>query len=191
MSRRLYLYRGKGASPLAQDFVAFALSPEGQRVVDASGFIAQQVRGYRNEVRRDVPDEYRRLVLGAERLSLNFRFGTGSSLLDSKALHDLERLASFMQQAENRERPLLLLGFADASETVPYLALTLSNDRVDYIAGRLQDRGIAASRVRGMGGAAPVASNDTAGGRNRNRRVEVWLRPLAPGADGAIANSSR
>lgn len=191
LSRRLYLYRAKGASPLAQDFIAFALSPAGQRVVDASGFIAQQVRGYRNEVRRDVPDEYRRLVLGAERLSLNFRFGTGSRLLDSKALHDLDRLASFMQQPENRERPLLLLGFADASETVPYLALTLSNDRVDFIAGRLQDRGVAASSLRGMGGAAPVASNDTPNGRNRNRRVEVWVRPPATGADGTIANSSR
>ena len=32
-------------------------------------------------------------------------------------------------------------------------------------------------RPRGMGGAAPVADNGTAHGRQRNRRVEVWLAP--------------
>jgi len=31
-------------------------------------------------------------------------------------------------------------------------------------------------RVRGMGGVAPVASDDSDFGRARNRRVEVWLR---------------
>lgn len=190
LSRRLYLYRAQSAPPLAKEFIGFALSPAGQRVVDNAGFIAQQVRAWRATVRNDAPDEYRRLVLGAERLSLNFRFGTGSSLLDSKAQVDLDRLTHFMQEPQHRARPLMLLGFADASEAVPYLALTLSNDRVDFIAEQLESRGIAVRRVRGMGGSAPVASNDTAAGRHRNRRVEVWLRPEAPHDDLKLVGSS-
>jgi outer membrane protein OmpA-like peptidoglycan-associated protein len=41
----------------------------------------------------------------------------------------------------------------------------------------LTDRGIPSDRVsvRGMGEASPVASNDTAAGRQRNRRVEIVL----------------
>ena len=154
----------------------FALSAEGQRVVEHAGFVAQDVRPYRVEVHRDAPQEYLALVRDAQRLSVNFRFGAGSRLLDGKMLRDVERLAAYMRDPANRRRDLMLLGFADASEASPYLAVTLSNDRVDLVAGLLEDRGVAASRSRGMGGAAPIASNETIQGRMRNRRVEVWVR---------------
>ncbi len=187
LSRRLYVYGAENMPPLARAFIEFAQSAEGQRVVESAGFIAQQVRAYRAPPRRDAPEEYRDLVRNADRLSLNFRFGTGSSLLDSKARVDLERVAEFMRRPENRDRPLMLFGFADAGEISPYQALTLSNDRVDYIAGRLEELGLRPSRLRGMGGAAPVASNDNAAGRHRNRRVEVWVGP----ATVATAGGSR
>lgn len=190
LSRRLYFYRAKDVTAQTQAFVEFALSAAGQRVVERSGFVAQQVRAWRSAIRPDTPREYRDLVQHAERLSLNFRFGTGSSLLDSKAQVDLDRLAHFMQQPSHRSRALMLLGFADASETVPYLALTLSNDRVDFIAQELNRRGIVVKSLRGMGGVAPVADNDTAVGRHRNRRVEVWLTGVAS-RPGALAAGAR
>jgi phosphate transport system substrate-binding protein len=185
LARRLYLYRPEPASALAQDFLDFALSPAGQVVVERSGFVPQQVRGYNAPPRQDVGDEYRALVDGADRLSLNFRFDTGSSLLDSKALRDLDRLGAFMRQPDHRGRSLILLGFADANEISPYQALALSNDRADFIASCLEERGIAVRRVRGLGGSAPVASNDSHAGRHRNRRVEVWLGSEASGASGS------
>ena len=80
-----------------------------------------------------------------------------------------------MQRPENRQRPLILLGFSDAVETLPAMALFISTDRADYIANLLVQRGVDPSRVRGLGGAAPVAANDSEIGRQRNRRVEVWL----------------
>lgn len=186
LSRRLYLYHAERAPPLAREFVAFALSPAGQKVVDASGFVAQQARALPSTLRRDTPHAYRALVRDAERLSLNFRFGTGSSLLDSKAQVDLERLAAFMRQPGQQGRELRLLGFADASEIAPYYALTLSNDRADLVAQQLGARGVAVRRVRGMGGAAPLAGNHSASGRQRNRRVEVWLGP-APARSAQVA----
>ena len=183
LSRRLYLYLPADASPLAQRFAAFAVSAAAQQEVEAAGFVAQTVRPYAATAREDAPEDYRQLVQGAERLSLNFRFGAGSSLLDSKTQLDLDRLAAFMQRPENRQRPLILLGFSDAVETLPAMALFISTDRADYIAGLLVQRGVDPARVRGLGGAAPVAANDSEIGRQRNRRVEVWLggerQPLA------------
>jgi phosphate transport system substrate-binding protein len=189
LSRRLFLYRSLDAPARVRDFVEFALSAEGQRVVQESGFVSQEIRAWPSHVRADAPDEYRALVRHAERLSLNFRFGRGSRLLDGKMLRDIDRLAAFLRREEFRGRPLLLFGFADRSETSAYLATTLSNDRVDLVARLLEDRGIAAQRSRGMGGTAPVAGNDTDAGRLRNRRVEVWIGP-APGATGGAVGRS-
>lgn len=175
LSRRLFFYLPADASALARDFVEFTLSPEGQHVVETTGFVAQRIQPYRVEARSDAPDEYLALVHGARRLSVNFRFGAGSRLLDGKVMRDVDRLADFMRQPENRDVPLMLLGFVDESEASPYLATTLSNDRVDLVARLLQERGVGARRSRGMGGAAPVADNGTPQGRQRNRRVEVWI----------------
>jgi phosphate transport system substrate-binding protein len=184
LSRRLFLYCSASAAPRVRDFIEFVQSPAGQRVVEAEGFIAQQIRPYVGATRQDTPREYRELVRDAERLSLNFRFGSGSRMLDGKMLRDATRLAAFMREPQNRGRPLLLMGFADAGEASPYMALTLSNDRVDLVSRLLQERGLDTARARGMGGAAPVASNDSLSGRLRNRRVEVWL---GHGPDAAVA----
>ncbi len=40
----------------------------------------------------------------------------------------------------------------------------------------LLGRGVVPHKVRGYGPAVTVASNETARGREKNRRVEVWLR---------------
>lgn len=175
LSRRLYFYRTAEATPLARDFGEFVLSAPMQPLIEKSGFVSQEIRAYADGIRPDAPAEYRELVKSAQRLSLNFRFGRGQ--VDSKAARDMERLARFIAQPENREIRLLLLGFADADEVTPYLAQALSNDRVDYIADQLLATGLPVQRARGMGGTAPLASDSGEAGRHRNRRVEVWILP--------------
>lgn len=177
LSRRLFLYRPAQATALARAYVDFALSAEGQRAVEQVGFVSQDIRAWSDAVRADAPDDYRQLVQGAERLSLNFRFGRSGQLLDSKTRPDVKRLVEFMRREENRERRLLLLGFADPDETSTYLEFALSNDRVDYIGDLLQREGLGAHVLRGMGGSAVLASDTGALGRLRNRRVEVWVGP--------------
>jgi len=175
LSRRLYLYLPPRPTALAREFVDFALANRGQAVVERVGFVSQNIRPYAGVTRGDTPDEYQSLVRGARRLSLNFRFGAGAAFLDSKAQRDLDRLAEFMRQPVQADQRLLLLGFSDAAEAVPVLAVALSNERVDYIANRLSERGIDPARALGLGGAAPVAASDSPLGKQRNRRVEVWL----------------
>ncbi|MES1189177.1 MAG: OmpA family protein [Myxococcales bacterium] len=52
----------------------------------------------------------------------------------------------------------------------------LSLERAKKIAQQLQERGVHAVDIEAMGSELPVASNDTDSGREKNRRVEVWLR---------------
>src|SRR3546814_1507421 len=75
------------------------------------------------------------------------------------------------------------------------LPISLSNDRADFIAEQLGARKVPVARVRGMGGAVPVAANDSEIGRNRNRRVEVWLAPkttqaMAAGPLNAVSSAA-
>jgi phosphate transport system substrate-binding protein len=179
LARRLFLYNGPSPSPLAKDFIEFVLGPRGQRVVEQIGYVSQDVVALAVPPREDAPEEYRLLVDGAQRLSLNFRFGAGAAVLDNKALRDVARLEAFLRQPQNRGLDLILIGFADTSEINPYHALSLSTDRADFVASQLIPKGITPRRVRGVGGVAPVAAEDTDYGRAKNRRVEVWVRPRA------------
>jgi phosphate transport system substrate-binding protein len=126
-----------------------------------------------------MPAEYRALTEGARRVSVNFRFGSGLTYLDGKALRDLQRLVDFLGSDAMRGEDVMLIGFSDAKEVSPIDAILLSNDRADFIAQQLNRAGATVRRVRGMADASPVASNETDGGRSRNRRVEVWVKPRA------------
>ena len=183
LSRRLFLYSAGRPRAEARALIDFALGPSGQAVVSQVGFVPQDIRALAQPAPADA--KYRELVEGARRLSLNFRFGEGAAVLDTKAMEDIERLARFMQQPGQQGHELLLLGFADRSELTPYLALSLSNDRVDLVAAELRAEGLRVARQRGLGQIAPVASNDSQAGRQRNRRVEVWIRPMPRVAAGA------
>lgn len=106
------------------------------------------------------------------------------------AARDVERLAQFMAQPEKHGLRLLLMGFVDTDEASPYLAQSLSNDRVDHIADQLLAAGLPALRARGLSGAAPLASDSGEAGRHRNRRVEVWLESGAS-EQGAFESGAR
>lgn len=175
LARRLYLYASNKPSELAQSFLTFAISQEAQALVGRTGFVSQNINAYSTKVRGDMPDEYKELVDDAERLSVNFRFDSGDRLLQSKTMHDIQRLGEYLQRPENKGRYLRLIGFADESETTNYFSQVISNERADLIHALLLKEGVEASMVRGMGDAAPVANNNTQQGRAKNRRVEVWL----------------
>ena len=75
-----------------------------------------------------------------------------------------------------RSRTVLVEGFTDSTGADAYNQ-TLSTDRADAVRVALLAQGIATTRVvsRGYGKANPVGSNDTAAGRQLNRRVEIVL----------------
>src|SRR5262249_46043459 len=145
-------------------FVTFALSKAGQDIVGSQGFVAQNVLSEHVNLGSGAPADYRSVTAGAERLSLNFRFRTGSAELDNKALVDLDRMVSFLSDLRYSGKNLILIGFADSTGR-PEANVTLSKNRANAVASQFAPRGIAPGTVTGFGSALPVASNETADGR--------------------------
>lgn len=177
LARRLFLYLPeKPRNPKARQFVEFALSYAGQQLVAGTGFVSQEIMTGTALATGNNHPGYQALTDGARRLSLNFRFHRGSALLDNKARHDIKRLVEYMARRENSSRELILIGFSDRNEAIPLQSLGLSVQRADGVADVLISNGVAPQRVRGFGPAVTIASNETEQGREKNRRVEVWIR---------------
>lgn len=101
-------------------------------------------------------------------------FDTASADLKEGAAVTLDRLAEFLDN--NPERRLLVEGHTDSRGPEDYNQ-ELSAERAQAVADALAQRGISRDRLRpvGLGEAYPVASNDSPGGLQQNRRVEVVI----------------
>lgn len=101
-------------------------------------------------------------------------FDVNKSELRSGTQYTIDKLAAFL--TEYPERNVLIEGFTDSTGTVEYNQ-GLSERRADAVRKALVVRGVDSSRlkIRGYGVEFPVASNETAAGRQRNRRVEVII----------------
>ncbi len=101
-------------------------------------------------------------------------FDFDSSALRQQARANLQELAENLREYERTD--VLILGHTDATGSDAYNQ-QLSERRAQSAAGYLEQLGVAPSRVstRGMGENDPVATNDTAEGRQLNRRVEVVI----------------
>jgi outer membrane protein OmpA-like peptidoglycan-associated protein len=101
-------------------------------------------------------------------------FDVGGSQLQPGAESTLQRLAEFLR--EYPEREVVIEGHTDSTGPAS-LNQALSERRAESVQAALAGRGIERDRIhtRGLGESFPVASNDTAATRQRNRRVEIIL----------------
>ena len=101
-------------------------------------------------------------------------FDINKSELRSGAQYTVDKLVAFL--TEYPKRTVLIEGFTDSTGTVEYNQ-QLSERRADAVRKSLVAKGIAPSRLttRGYGVEFPVAGNETAAGRQRNRRIEVII----------------
>ena len=99
-------------------------------------------------------------------------FDTAKATLNAGAMRTLDKLAEFL--TNNAARKVLIEGHTDSVGSDEFNR-ELSYRRAEAVRRALRDRYIADDRivVSGMGEDYPVASNDTAAGRQQNRRVEV------------------
>ena len=114
LTRRLYLYTPARPTEVARAFVDFALSDDGQKIVANTGFVDLRPScEVRTSVCERCPKEYRELVAGACRVSSTFRFESGTSQPDSRALRDLVRMSTLLRRPELANKNITLIGFAD------------------------------------------------------------------------------
>lgn len=101
-------------------------------------------------------------------------FATGKSELKSGATANLDRITAFM--TEYPKRTAAIEGFTDSMGS-DEMNQSLSQRRADAVKNYLVGQGVGSNRLSasGRGENAPIADNDSAAGRQQNRRVEVVI----------------
>ena len=104
----------------------------------------------------------------------NVTFEYNKSSLTSTAKENLDKLIQVFKEFPDTN--LLIVGYTDNVGSQAY-NLPLSEQRAKAVKDYLVANGIAASRLTsiGKGIEEPIASNDTAEGRAKNRRVEIAI----------------
>lgn len=116
-----------------------------------------------------------RVQFQAQDMSLEgVSFHPGSDRLTEKSAAILTQAAEALKALD--KKTVTIAGHTDSQGDENY-NLGLSLSRANAVKRYLTQRGIAASRLKsvGYGESQPIASNDTAAGRARNRRVELRL----------------
>lgn len=179
LSRRLFMYtKGSLSTPLAQEFIQYVLSDQGQARVPKAGFISQTPIAVTPEHDASVPATFKAMTQAYQRLSVNFRFREGGwRVLDNKAQRDLIRIHDYLKQAGKAGSELILIGFADLSENNNELrAQMISELRALTVERALKKVGIQVRAYTGYGHYMPVGAQGGDRGTQRNGRVEVWIR---------------
>ncbi|WP_165606525.1 phosphate ABC transporter substrate-binding/OmpA family protein [Yoonia litorea] len=195
LSRRLYAYTAPGEMhPEARAFLDWTLTAEAQPYIKESNFIDRDLERMRLEdmgmmlvhTAAVEPDfsgaqysDMMQQLRGADRLSVSFRFNTGSSLLDVESVRNIQEIADRMQAGEFDGFEVFLVGFADSvgtRECNTSLAQSRANAVRNVLAQSVSDADAERLLAVSYGELLPLSCNDTEVGRERNRRVEIWLR---------------
>jgi outer membrane protein OmpA-like peptidoglycan-associated protein len=99
-------------------------------------------------------------------------FDTGKATLKPGAYATIDRLAKVLN--DSRDRKVTIEGHTDSTGS-DATNQSLSEQRAMAVQSALMQRGVSGSQITsvGKGESTPVASNDSASGRQQNRRVEM------------------
>lgn len=181
----------------ARDFLAFTRSPTAQIVIRRAGFVNQtaeeipvEVQGNRftNAITvagTEIPlQELQRMTATLKpmaRLSTTFRFEAGSIRLDAQSRSNVQQLARALELGQYDARRLLFVGFSDG-QGAALANREIALRRAETVRRAVTSAAITANLDRvtldidAFGEAMPMACDDSAWGRQANRRVEVWVR---------------
>jgi outer membrane protein OmpA-like peptidoglycan-associated protein len=152
-----------GVSALGADAVSYYVDVQEAR-------LGEQLAGTGAEVVR-IGDELRVRLPGAA------MFAADHADLESHARTMLDVVAAVLQKFD--KTLVEVAGFTDSTGGAERNQ-ALSERRAGSVSGYLQGRGVARARMAtiGTGEGHPLASNATADGRARNRRIELTVSPL-------------
>lgn len=104
-------------------------------------------------------------------------FATNSADLSAQFYPVLDQVAGTL--TEYNQTVIEVAGHTDSTGSAAYNR-TLSERRADSVIAYLQSRGVQRQRMIAVGAGQdhPIASNDTAEGRQQNRRVEITIVPV-------------
>lgn len=118
--------------------------------------------------------ELKNIKIGSTIALRNIFFDTGKSILRSESNAELDRLVKLMKDV-----PSLKIEIAGHTDNTGSATINneLSKARAEAVVNYLKSKGIAENRMTaaGYGSSKPIASNDTASGRQENRRTEFKI----------------
>ncbi|MDP9200113.1 MAG: OmpA family protein, partial [Pseudomonadota bacterium] len=151
-------------------------SADASRAADAAGAAAREAADLQRQIDElEAKETDRGLVLTLG----DVLFTSGQADLKAGVASNLGRLATFLHQ--NPGRNVEIEGHTDNVGNDDYNQ-ALSQRRADSVRSFLIQQGIGPERIRasGKGEHQPVADNESSGGRQQNRRVEVIIENPRP-----------
>lgn len=183
--RRLLLYDWDAPGSVMDAFVRYVVYKPGQTLVEETPFVELTPRVFHVSPPENAPARYKEIASKYSRIGLSFHFLTeridpsadADTQLDSLARVNVLRLRTFLAQHNETGNDIILIGFGDEEERVDS-SKHVAEQRAEEIATSLRAMGVfvPSENVRNFGADLPLASNETPEGRQRNRRVEVWIR---------------
>ncbi|MBZ2190554.1 OmpA family protein [Alcanivorax sp. JB21] len=180
--RRVEIARATAATKLAEDQRAELGEQRGEARLQARTREADRAHADAAQARSSEADMQRRLAeLEAKETERGMvvtlgdvLFDTGSAQLRDSTNSNLDKLVSFLDQYPDQRA--LIEGHTDNVGSADYNQ-RLSLQRAESVKQYLTQRGITANRLSasGFGLQRGIASNDTAAGRQQNRRVEIVI----------------
>ncbi|HEU4419812.1 MAG TPA: OmpA family protein [Planctomycetota bacterium] len=153
---------------------------------EAAQRAAAEAAAREKKLREELSDlQARETARGIELTLGDILFDVDKASLKEGTMQRLYRLVTFLK--EYPDRGVLVEGYTDSTGSESYNQ-SLSERRAESVRTFLTQNGIAANRVlaRGYGKAYPVASNDTAEGRQRNRRVDIVILHAGESPEGRL-----
>ncbi|HHI77009.1 MAG TPA: OmpA family protein, partial [Gammaproteobacteria bacterium] len=153
-----------------------------QRAFEQS--LAQERQAHQLEIER-LKDDTLKLSIDSE---VSFDFD--SARIKPAFRHSLDKLADVLRKYNRTV--VHIVGHTDSTGSADY-NLDLSRRRAEVVADYLASRGVPRDRLRteGRGESEPRASNATAAGRQLNRRVEIYVKPIVEGQEYKAYESPR
>lgn len=193
----MFLYLPARRLPkIARDFLAFTRGPSAQIMIRRAGFVDQapeevpigdQGNRFANAITVAGPEtsleelqRMTRTLFGMARLTTSFRFESGSIRLDAQSRSNVQQLARALEVGQYDARRILFVGFSDG-DGAALANRDIALRRADAVRRAVKQAAETANfdrvavDVDAFGEALPMACDDTAWGRQANRRVEVWV----------------
>lgn len=158
-----------------QAAVARADSDQSRADADAARAAATSSQQQSAELQRQIDEMHAKVTDRGVVLTLgDVLFTSGQADLKTAATGNLNKLVTFLNTYPNRT--VVVEGYTDSVGSDDYNQ-GLSERRADGVKSYLVRRGVGSERLTalGKGKADPVAGNDSADGRQQNRRVEVVI----------------
>jgi outer membrane protein OmpA-like peptidoglycan-associated protein len=147
----------------------------------AGGAIGNYQDRQEKKLREELAGTGVEVVRNSENITLDvpggITFAVDSSTVNSNFKPVLDKVAATL--VEYDQTIIEVAGHTDSTGSESYNQ-SLSERRASSVAAHLSSRGVPVRRVITVGGGElhPVASNDTASGREQNRRVEITIVPV-------------